>query len=281
MKEGDALALPFADGEFDRIVAAEVLEHIPADIQAIDELARVLRPGGTIALTVPAVAARGDLLAAVGGLPQHPRRPHPDLHRQGAGRPRRRTPAWPTRAATTPTACTRRTGGSSARSASRTTTTRSCAATTGCWCGTSCKRPRTTRWAEQVLNPLIGKSLVLYFASPMRPESAAPAGDPDRRRRWPRRLRRSRPCRSRVEPSRGPRGSTPTCGTTSRARWRCWWAARSTPPSGPSPGRASMQRADGSWPLKIVAGRGRGRERRDQRVGVPRGRPVAPLADPA
>lgn len=51
--EGDALDLPFADGEFDRIVAAEVLEHIPADIQAIEELVRVLRPGGTIALTVP------------------------------------------------------------------------------------------------------------------------------------------------------------------------------------------------------------------------------------
>jgi SAM-dependent methyltransferase len=53
IKEGDALALPFADGEFDRIVAAEVLEHIPADIQAIEELARVLRPGGTLAVSVP------------------------------------------------------------------------------------------------------------------------------------------------------------------------------------------------------------------------------------
>jgi ubiquinone/menaquinone biosynthesis C-methylase UbiE len=53
VKEGDALALPFADGEFDRIVAAEVLEHIPADIQAITELARVLRPGGTLAVSVP------------------------------------------------------------------------------------------------------------------------------------------------------------------------------------------------------------------------------------
>ena len=53
VKEGDALALPFADGEFDRIVAAEVLEHIPADIQAIAELARVLRPGGTLAVSVP------------------------------------------------------------------------------------------------------------------------------------------------------------------------------------------------------------------------------------
>jgi ubiquinone/menaquinone biosynthesis C-methylase UbiE len=53
IKEGDALALPFADGEFDRIVAAEVLEHIPADIQAIAELVRVLRPGGTMAVSVP------------------------------------------------------------------------------------------------------------------------------------------------------------------------------------------------------------------------------------
>ena len=53
VKEGDALSLPFADGEFDRVVAAEVLEHIPADIQAIRELARVLRPGGTMAVSVP------------------------------------------------------------------------------------------------------------------------------------------------------------------------------------------------------------------------------------
>jgi SAM-dependent methyltransferase len=53
VKEGDALALPFADGEFDRIVAAEVLEHIPDDIAAIRELIRVLRPGGTMAISVP------------------------------------------------------------------------------------------------------------------------------------------------------------------------------------------------------------------------------------
>ncbi len=53
VKEGDALSLPFADGEFDRVVASEVLEHIPADTDAIAELVRVLRPGGTIAVTVP------------------------------------------------------------------------------------------------------------------------------------------------------------------------------------------------------------------------------------
>src|SRR6478736_7533385 len=53
IKQGDALSLPFADGEFDRVVAAEVLEHIPADTTAIAELVRVLRPGGTMAVTVP------------------------------------------------------------------------------------------------------------------------------------------------------------------------------------------------------------------------------------
>ena len=53
VKQGDALSLPFADGEFDRVVAAEVLEHIPDDTAAIAELGRVLRPGGTMAVTVP------------------------------------------------------------------------------------------------------------------------------------------------------------------------------------------------------------------------------------
>ena len=53
IKQGDALSLPFVDEEFDRVVAAEVLEHVPDDTGAIAELARVLRPGGTIAVTVP------------------------------------------------------------------------------------------------------------------------------------------------------------------------------------------------------------------------------------
>jgi SAM-dependent methyltransferase len=50
---GDALHLPFGDGVFDRVIAAEVLEHIPADTAAIAELARVVRPGGTVAVSVP------------------------------------------------------------------------------------------------------------------------------------------------------------------------------------------------------------------------------------
>jgi SAM-dependent methyltransferase len=53
IKQGDALSLPFADEEFDRVVAAEVLEHIPDDTTAMSELVRVLRPGGTLAVSVP------------------------------------------------------------------------------------------------------------------------------------------------------------------------------------------------------------------------------------
>jgi SAM-dependent methyltransferase len=50
---GDATALPFPSGAFDRVIAAGVLEHVPADGRALGELARVLRPGGTLAVTVP------------------------------------------------------------------------------------------------------------------------------------------------------------------------------------------------------------------------------------
>ena len=50
---GDALRLPFPDRCFDRVVASEVLEHIGPDRAAMAELARVLRPGGTLAVTVP------------------------------------------------------------------------------------------------------------------------------------------------------------------------------------------------------------------------------------
>jgi SAM-dependent methyltransferase len=50
---GSALSLPFEDASFDRIIAAEVLEHIPEDEPAMAELVRVLRPDGRLAVTVP------------------------------------------------------------------------------------------------------------------------------------------------------------------------------------------------------------------------------------
>jgi SAM-dependent methyltransferase len=50
---GDALDLPFADGTFDRVIVSEVLEHIWDDERALHEIARVVRPGGRVAATVP------------------------------------------------------------------------------------------------------------------------------------------------------------------------------------------------------------------------------------
>ena len=50
---GDGLALPFPDGCFDRVIAAEVLEHVPDDRGMLAEAVRVLKPGGLLAVTVP------------------------------------------------------------------------------------------------------------------------------------------------------------------------------------------------------------------------------------
>jgi SAM-dependent methyltransferase len=50
---GSAYQLPFEDASFDRIIAAEIMEHLPEDELAMSELYRVLKPGGLIAVTVP------------------------------------------------------------------------------------------------------------------------------------------------------------------------------------------------------------------------------------
>ncbi len=51
---GDATRLPFADASFDKVITSEVLEHIQDDVAAISEMIRVLKPGGMFAATVPA-----------------------------------------------------------------------------------------------------------------------------------------------------------------------------------------------------------------------------------
>ncbi|MBP2475884.1 SAM-dependent methyltransferase [Crossiella equi] len=50
---GDGNRLPFPDHSFTKVIAAEVLEHVPDDHAVLAELVRVLAPGGLLAVTVP------------------------------------------------------------------------------------------------------------------------------------------------------------------------------------------------------------------------------------
>jgi len=50
---GDALRFPFPDGTFDKIICAEVIEHVDDDRKGVAALARILTEGGKIAITVP------------------------------------------------------------------------------------------------------------------------------------------------------------------------------------------------------------------------------------
>lgn len=167
--QGDGARLPFGDAAFDRVIASEVLEHVPDDQAACAELARVLKPGGRLAVTVPAwwpekvcwmlsddyhapAAAGGHVriyrkrrlawrLAAAGLAPGRSHRAHA-LH----------SPYWWLRCAVGPN----RTVGESrpVRAYHRLLE----------W--DIVKRPRLTRTVERALNPVLGKSLVLYAAKP-------------------------------------------------------------------------------------------------------------------
>jgi SAM-dependent methyltransferase len=46
--------MPFAEDSFDLAVCLDVIEHLPDDRGALRELRRVLAPGGTLLVTVPA-----------------------------------------------------------------------------------------------------------------------------------------------------------------------------------------------------------------------------------
>ena len=140
-----------------------MLEHLPDDAAAMAELARVLRPGGTLAVSVPRYGpevvnwALSDRYHRVPGGHVRIYRRRQLLERLGERRP------GAGRAPTTRTRCTARTGGCGASSGPRTTSIPPCAPTTASWSGTSPPARPFTRVPERMLNPLLGKSLVVYL----------------------------------------------------------------------------------------------------------------------
>ncbi|MGY1856867.1 class I SAM-dependent methyltransferase [Modestobacter sp. SYSU DS0290] len=165
----DLRALPVPDASVDRVIASEVLEHVPDDRTAIAEIARVLKPGGRVAVTVPRYGPervcwalsddyhanegghlriyRGDQLwerLATAGL--RPTRTH-HAHALHA-------PYWWLKCAV---------------GVDRDTPATRAYHRLLVWDLT--RRPWVTRTAERLLDPLVGKSLVVYAEKP-------PAGGP-------------------------------------------------------------------------------------------------------
>ncbi len=53
MVRGDVICLPFAENSFDRVICAEVCEHLHEDMRVLDSIYRIMKPGGRLAVTVP------------------------------------------------------------------------------------------------------------------------------------------------------------------------------------------------------------------------------------
>lgn len=51
---GSGYELPFRDASFDLVALFDTMEHIPDDARAMQEVARVLKPGGSVFVSVPA-----------------------------------------------------------------------------------------------------------------------------------------------------------------------------------------------------------------------------------
>ncbi len=173
--QGDATRLPFDDATFDRVIASEVLEHIDDDQAALQELARVLRPGGTMAVTVPSwlpekvcwlLSDEYHAPFVAGG--------HVRIYRERDLRDRLRvagvrpgfahhahalhSPYWWLRCAVGPTNDANRLVRGYRKVLE--------------W--DIVKAPTATRVADRALNPVLGKSLVVYAGKPeTSPEAAA------------------------------------------------------------------------------------------------------------
>jgi SAM-dependent methyltransferase len=68
---GDVCQLPFGDGEFDLVLATDIIEHVDDDAAALREIRRVLKSGGRALITVPAFPILWGVQDEIG---QHKRR---------------------------------------------------------------------------------------------------------------------------------------------------------------------------------------------------------------
>jgi ubiquinone/menaquinone biosynthesis C-methylase UbiE len=69
---GDVRQLPFPDGSFEFVYAGGVVEHFRESSLAVAEMARVLRPGGRVLFTVPALTLSYPYLFMRGNVPALP-----------------------------------------------------------------------------------------------------------------------------------------------------------------------------------------------------------------
>lgn len=69
---GDVRELPFPDESFDFVYAGGVVEHFVDSCDAVVEMARVLRPGGTLLITAPAFTLSYPYLFLRGNVPALP-----------------------------------------------------------------------------------------------------------------------------------------------------------------------------------------------------------------
>jgi SAM-dependent methyltransferase len=161
----DGLRLPFSARRFDLVICCEVLEHLPAPGAAVVELARVLKPGGRLVVSVPRYgpervcwALSREYARSQGGHVRIFRRSEAAALLSAAGLKVRalrhahalHSPYWWLK-------CLlglKREGFWPVRLYLRFLT----------W--DMMKKPRATRFLERLLNPVLGKSLVVYCRKP-------------------------------------------------------------------------------------------------------------------